>query len=107
MNPSPATAFHTALDASAAVDVTALTGPELMAVVVDLRRVAGGLEAEIARFVTAADHTDAWKTTGASSMDAWLAGATKSTRRSARAQKRLADTCFPPSLVNAESGGRR
>ena len=66
------TALETALDECAAADLTGLSGGDLASLVVDLRRVACRLEAEIARAVHAAAQVEVWRSSGATSMEAWL-----------------------------------
>ena len=66
---------------------------------VDLRRVATRLEAEIARAVHAASQVEAWRTAGATSMEAWLADETQVSLRSARDQVRLAGTLAAAPIV--------
>lgn len=80
-----------ALGALRDVDVASLCPTELGDLVVCLRRAAARLEAEIARFVHAAERAEVWRQRGATSMEAWLADATSSTFRTARDQVRLAD----------------
>ena len=67
--------------------------------VVDLRRVASRLEAEIGRAVHAVSQAEAWRSTGATSMEAWLAAETQVSIRSARDQVRLADTLAAAPIV--------
>jgi Domain of unknown function (DUF222) len=86
------TALEMALDEGSAVDLSLLSGSDVAALVVDLRRVATRLEAEIARAVHAASQSEIWRSTGATSMEAWLANETKVSFRSARDQVRLAGT---------------
>jgi Domain of unknown function (DUF222) len=90
MATSPVTDLDTAVSVCAAVDLGGLSAAVLGAMVIDLRRVACRLEAEIARVVHAADQAEAWRASGATSMEAWLAAETKASRRSAREQARLA-----------------
>ena len=66
---------------------------------VDLRRVATRLEAEIARTVHAASQVEVWRVAGASSMEAWLAAETQVSFRSARDQVRLAGTLAAAPIV--------
>ena len=49
--------------------------------VVDLRRVATRLEAEIARVVHAVTEVEAWQASGATSVEAWLAAETQVSMR--------------------------
>ncbi|MEY2583011.1 MAG: hypothetical protein QOE09_2860 [Ilumatobacteraceae bacterium] len=93
------TAFETALSQCAAADVGVLSPPEVAALVVDLRRVATRLEAEIARVVHAAGQAEVWRGSGATSMEAWLANETRVSIRSARDQVRLAGTLAVAPLV--------
>jgi hypothetical protein len=72
---------------------------DLAALVVDLRRVACRLEAEIARVVHAAGQSEVWRVTGATSMESWLANQTKVSFRSARDQVRLAGTLAAAPVV--------
>jgi Domain of unknown function (DUF222) len=90
MATSPVTALDTAVSACAATDLGGLCAGVLGAMVIDLRRIACRLEAEIARVVHAADQAEAWRASGATSMETWLAAETKSSVRSAREQARLA-----------------
>jgi hypothetical protein len=92
-------ALETALSECAAADVSLLSGSELAALVVDLRRVASRLEAEIARVVHAAAQVEVWRSAGATSMEAWLAGQTQVSMRSARDQVRLAGTLAAAPIV--------
>src|SRR5258706_10803247 len=93
------TAFKTALAQCAATDFRALSGTDVATVVVDLRRCATRLEAEIARAVHAAEQVEVWRDTGATSMEAWLADETQISMRSARDQVRLAGTLAAAPLV--------
>jgi hypothetical protein len=93
------TALETALAECAAADLTQLSGSDVAALVVDLRRVATRLEAEIARAVHAASQSEIWRTSGATSMEAWLANETKVSFRSARDQVRLAGTLAAAPIV--------
>jgi hypothetical protein len=99
MGKSLATAFDTALAHCAAADLSSLSGTEIAALVVDLRRVATRLEAEIARVVHAAEQVEAWRATGATSIEAWLADETHVSIRSARDQVRLAGTLAAAPVV--------
>ena len=81
-----------ALHGLAGVDLGVMPSAELSAVVVGLRRLITGFEAEFARFAHAAEFAEVWRTTGATSMPAWLAAATGSTMKTARTQVKLADT---------------
>src|SRR5258705_9161118 len=85
-------ALGQALSRCAGVDLLVLPGGGVASMVVDLRRVASRLEAEIARAVHAAAQGEAWRAAGATSLEAWLAGETQVSMRSARDQVRLADT---------------
>ena len=80
-----------ALSALSAVDPAALPHHATRAVIVGLRQAITGFEAELARHVHHADRAELWRVDGATSMEAWLAAATRSTIRSANAQVRLAD----------------
>ena len=93
------TALETALSQHAPVDASFLAAPEMAALVVDLRRVATRLEAEIARIVHTAEQAEVWRTSGATSMEAWLADQTRVSIRSARDQVRLAATLAVAPLV--------
>ena len=93
------TALDTALDECAAADLSLLSGSDLAALVVDLRRVATRLEAEIARVVHAASQGEVWRAAGASSMEAWLADQTQVSFRSARDQVRLAGTLAAAPII--------
>ncbi len=93
------TAFETALEECPAADVSVLSSAEIAGLVVDLRRVATRLEAEISRLVHAASQTEAWRSTGATSMESWLANETHVSMRSARDQVRLASTLAASPLV--------
>lgn len=86
------TALESALSQCAVDDLSSLSPGDVAALVVDLRRVATRLEAEIARVVHVAAQGEVWRTTGATSMEAWLANETQVTFRSARDQVRLAGT---------------
>ena len=77
----------------------ALSGSDLAGLVVDLRRVATRLEAEIARTVHAAAQVEVWRSAGATSMEAWLADQTHVSFRSARDQVRLAGTLAAAPIV--------
>ena len=81
-----------ALHGLAGVDLGVMPAAELGAVVVGLRRLITGFEAEFARFAHAAEFAEVWRTGGATSMQAWLAAATGATIETARRQVRLADT---------------
>jgi len=93
------TALETALGRCAAADLSLLSGAEVAGLVVDLRRVATRLEAEIARVVHAAAGVGVWRVAGATSMEAWLADQTKVSIRSARDQVRLAATLAAAPIV--------
>jgi hypothetical protein len=99
MGKSLATAFDTALSDCAAADLSSMSGTEIAALVVDLRRVATRLEAEIARVLHAAEQVEAWRASGATSIEAWLAGQTHVSIRSARDQVRLAGTLAAAPVV--------
>jgi hypothetical protein len=86
------TDLEMALDEGSVADLSLLSGSDVAALVIDLRRVATRLEAEIARAVYAASKSEFWRSTGATSMEAWLANETKASFRSARDQVRLAGT---------------
>ena len=92
-------AFETALSQCAAADLDVLSGSEVAGLVVDLRRVATRLEAEIARAVHAASQVEVWRGAGATSMEAWLADQTKISIRSARDQVRIAGTLAAAPIV--------
>jgi hypothetical protein len=93
------TALGHALTDCAAADLTALSSVEVGDMVVDLRRVACRLEAEIARVVHAATEVEAWRVGGATSVEAWLADQTQVSIRSARDQVRLAGTLAAAPIV--------
>ena len=93
------TALGAALSRCAVVDLTVLSPGDVASMVVDLRRVASRLEAEIARVVHAASVAEAWRVAGATSVEAWLANETNVSMRSARDQVRLADTLAAAPLV--------
>ena len=93
------TALGQALSRCAAADLAVLEAGDLAEMVVDLRRVATRLEAEIARAVHAVSQRDAWQASGASSVEAWLAAETKVSMRSARDQVRLAGTLAAAPVV--------
>ena len=93
------TAVEMALAECAATDLSVLSAAEVAALVVDLRRVATRLEAEIARVVHAAEQAEVWRACGATSMEAWLAQETRVSIRSARDQVRLADTLAAAPVV--------
>jgi hypothetical protein len=76
-----------------------LSAVDVAAMVVDLRRVATRLEAEIARAVHAAAQGDGWQADGATSIESWLAAETQVSMRSARDQVRLADTLAAAPIV--------
>ena len=92
-------ALEMALVGCAAADLTVLSGADVAALVVDLRRVATRLEAEIARVVHVAEQAEVWRSTGATSMEAWLADQTRVSIRSARDQVRLAATLAAAPVV--------
>jgi len=93
------TALETALGRCAAADLSVLSATDVAGLVVDLRRVATRLEAEIARVVHAAAGVGVWRVAGATSMEAWLADQTKVSIRSARDQVRLAATLAAAPIV--------
>ena len=93
------TALETALDECAAADLSVLPAGDVAALVIDLRRVATRLEAEIARAVHAASQSEIWRSSGATSMEAWLANETQVSFRSARDQVRLAGTLAAAPIV--------
>ena len=94
------TALGDALSRCAAADLSGLSSADVASLVVDLRRVATRLEAEIARVVVhAASEVEAWRATGATSVEAWLAGETQVSIRSARDQVRLADALAAAPVV--------
>ena len=88
-----------ALDGCAQVDLAALSGLQLAAMLVDLRATATRLEVEIARVVHAASRAEVWRAAGATSMEVWLAGETHTTVRTARDQVRLADTLAAAPII--------
>jgi hypothetical protein len=88
-----------ALSACAASDLSLLPSADVASMVVDLRRVATRLEAEIARVVHAVTEVEAWQVSGATSVEAWLASETQVSMRSARDQVRLAGTLAAAPLV--------
>jgi hypothetical protein len=92
-------ALEMALAECAATDLTVLSGADVAVLVVDLRRVATRLEAEIARVVYVADQVEVWRSSGAMSMEAWLADETQVSIRSARDQVRLAATLAAAPVV--------
>ena len=96
---STITMLTAALDACAAVDLAVLSGPQLAAMLVDLRATATRLEVEIARVVHAASQAEVWRAAGATSMEVWLAGETHTTVRTARDQVRLADTLAAAPII--------
>ena len=99
MGPQILHSFEVALSQCAAADLDALSGPDVASLVVDLRRVATRLEAEIARAVHAASQVEVWRQSGATSMEAWLADETRVSIRSARDQVRLAGTLAAAPIV--------
>ena len=99
MSESAVPALTSALDACAAVDVTAMSGGELRRLLVDLRATATRLEVEIARVVHAAAQAEVWRASGATSIENWLAGETCTSMRTARDQVRLADTLAAAPIV--------
>ena len=58
-------ALDTALAGCAGADLAVLPAGDLAALVVDLRRIACRLEAEIARVVHVADRVEVWRASGA------------------------------------------
>ena len=99
------TALGEALSRCAAADLAELSAVDVAAMVVDLRRVASRLEAEIARVVHAASQVEAWRSDGATSIEAWLAAETQVSIRSARDQVRLADTLAAAPMVAGSARG--
>ncbi|MEP7115599.1 MAG: DUF222 domain-containing protein [Ilumatobacteraceae bacterium] len=99
MAPDILSAFEVALSGCAAADLRAMVADDLATLVVDLRRVANRLEAEIGRVVQAATTDEVWRDSGATSMEAWLANETQVSIRSARDQVRLAGTLAASPLV--------
>lgn len=93
------TALGQALSQCAAADLSVLSAAEVGVMVVDLRRVATRLEAEIARAVHAVSQVEAWRVAGATSVEAWLAAETQVSMRSARDQVRLAGTLAAAPVV--------
>ena len=61
MSGSTFTTLTAALDACARVDLAALSGSQLAAMLVDLRATATRLEVEIARVVHAASQAEVWR----------------------------------------------
>ena len=92
-------ALATAVSSCAATDLSLLSDNDLAGLVVELRRVACRLEAEIARVVHAASVAEVWISAGATSMETWLAHQTLISVRSARDQVRLADTLAASPIV--------
>jgi len=99
MATSPIAAIATALDACALVDLGGMSDGDLRAMLVALRTTATRLEVEIARVVHAAEQAEVWRTSGATSIEVWLAAETHTTVRSARDQVRLADTLAAAPIV--------
>ena len=99
MTQSPIAELTSALDACASVDVGGLSGADAAAMLVDLRAASNRLEVEIARFVVAAERAEVWRLAGATSMEVWLAGETRTTVRTARDQVRLAGTLAAAPLM--------
>ena len=93
------TALEMALSECAAADLSLLSDSDVAALVVDLRRVATRLEAEIARVVHAVGQAEVWRVAGATSMEAWLANETHISMRSAHDQVRLAGTLAASPIV--------
>lgn len=93
------TALETALRECASADLSVLSAEDVAALVVDLRRVATRLEAEIARAVDAAGRVEVWRSSGCSSLEAWLAAETQVSFRSARDQVHLAATLAAAPIV--------
>jgi Domain of unknown function (DUF222) len=93
------TVLETALARCAAADLSVLSATDVAGLVVDLRRVATRLEAEIARAVHAASQVEVWRQSGATSMEAWLANETNVSMRSARDQVRIAGTLAAAPVV--------
>ena len=93
------TALGQALSRCAGADLSVLSSVDVAEMVVDLRRVASRLEAEIGRVVHAVSHGDGWQVSGATSVEAWLAAETQVSIRSARDQVRLAGTLAAAPLV--------
>ncbi|MEP7202983.1 MAG: DUF222 domain-containing protein, partial [Ilumatobacteraceae bacterium] len=93
------TALESVLRRYGAADLSVLAPGDRAAHVVDLRRVATRLEAEIARALHAASEDEVWRAAGATSMEAWLASETHVSMRSARDQVRLADTLAAAPIV--------
>ncbi|MEO8263896.1 MAG: DUF222 domain-containing protein [Ilumatobacteraceae bacterium] len=92
-------ALEAALQGCAAADLTLLSADDVGGLVVNLRRVATRLEAEIARAVHAASLAEVWRASGATSMEAWLAHETQTSFRSARDQVRMSETLAAAPLV--------
>ena len=99
MSGSTITTLTAALDACAEVDLAVLSGPQLAAMLVDLRATATRLEVEIARVVHVASQAEVWRAAGATSMEVWLADETNTTVRTARDQVRLADTLAAAPII--------
>ncbi len=93
------TALEMALSEYAATDLSLLSGSDVASLVVDLRRVATRLEAEIARVVHTVGQAEIWRVAGATSMEAWLANETHISMRSARDQVCLAGTLAASPIV--------
>ncbi|HEY0519959.1 MAG TPA: DUF222 domain-containing protein, partial [Ilumatobacteraceae bacterium] len=93
------TALELAVGCCAARDLSVVPDADLARLVVDLRRVATRLEAEIGRVVHAAAVAEVWRETGATSMESWLAAQTHIAFRTARDQVRLATTLAAAPLV--------
>jgi hypothetical protein len=93
------TLFEEALSKCAATELATLPGTDVATLVVELRRLATRLEAEIARVVHAAEQIEVWRDTGAISMETWLANETHISIRSARDQVRLAGTLAAAPVV--------
>ncbi len=99
------TALEQALSGCSAAGLSGLSPGELASLIVDLRRVACRLEAEIARAVHAAASAEVWVSAGATSMETWLANETQISVRSARDQVRLADTLAASPIVADKMAG--
>ena len=109
MSGSTITTLTAALDGCAAVDLAALSGPQLGAMLIDLRATATRLEVEIARVVHAASRAEVWRAAGATSMEVWLAGAAYADETGRPHHTRIADalTALATAYNAGEiSGGR-
>ncbi len=88
------------------IDVTTLSRSVLGELVVELRALITGLEAEHARILAEADRAGVWATDGATSLTTWLAHTTHSTIGRAKSQVKLADTLAKqPTIAAAMRAG--